>query len=283
MRFNCSGTSHSKPIEGSVGVKAFPLLRLAFAVILFAPVAVAAAQERCRSPEALVRLDHAIVVVRDLDSAAARFAKLGFVFKQGRLHPDSLLNRHIKFRDGTEVELMTVAGTPTSRMSREYRRLLDAGEGGVYAALWTDDIEKVEKVAAGLGGTRITRAGAWTFLGLPGIPDAGAVWIGGGGLPANDPDSVLAHANGADGLVAAWVEAGPTLDTLLARLGSRRCGEATLPDGRRGVRWGLAKGSLVVVRDIGRRVAGVEVERKGGTAASLGEPLRGFWVRLVGN
>jgi hypothetical protein len=56
------------------------------------------------------------------------------------LHPDGLLNRHIKFRDGTEVELMTVSGAPRSRMARDYASLLAAGEGGVYAALWTNDM-----------------------------------------------------------------------------------------------------------------------------------------------
>ena len=37
------------------------------------------------------RLDHVVVVVRNLDSAAARFRPLGFRFKLGRLHPDSLV------------------------------------------------------------------------------------------------------------------------------------------------------------------------------------------------
>lgn len=241
----------------------------------------AAAQERCVAPGALVRLDHAIVVVRNLDSAAARLAPLGFVFKPGRLHADSLLNRHVKFRDGTELELMTVVGTPTSRMSREYQRLMDAGEGGVYAALWTDQVQEVEAIAAALGETRVTRAGPWIFLGLPGIPDAGAVWIGGGGAPANDPDSVLAHPSGATSLAAAWVEAGAGLDTLLVKLGSRPCGTLSLPDGRRGTRWGLARGSLVVVHDSGRRVTGVEVVRADHGADPLHEPLPGFWVRFV--
>jgi hypothetical protein len=236
--------------------------------------------EGCAAPQAAVRLDHAIVVVRDLDSAAARFAPLGFRFKLGRLHPDSILNRHIKFRDGTELELMTVAGTPTSRMARDYARLLAAGEGGVYAALWTTDMERVRRAAARLGEPRLTQLGAWQFLSLPTVQETHAVFFGAGGLPANDPDSVLNHPNGATGLATAWIEAGPALERLLLQLGARRCGQVTLPDGREGVQWGLARGSLVVVRGSTRRVVGVEIARPGQPALERYMPLPGFRVLL---
>ena len=51
-----------------------------------------------------------VIAVRDLEAAAARFAALGCRLKPGRLHPDNLLNEHLKFRDGSELELMTLAG-----------------------------------------------------------------------------------------------------------------------------------------------------------------------------
>jgi hypothetical protein len=38
---------------------------------------------------------------------------LGFTLKQGQLHANGLDNRHLKFEDGTELELMTVGSTPT--------------------------------------------------------------------------------------------------------------------------------------------------------------------------
>jgi glyoxalase-like protein len=244
-------------------------------------IGLAVALAACEAPEALVRLDHAIVVVHDLDAAAARFAPLGFVLKPGRPHPDGLLNRHIKFRDGTEVELMTVAGKPTSRMARDYQELLAAGEGGVYAALWTDDIERVRKAAARVGAPRLTRLGPWSFLSLPGVPDTGGVFVGAGSAPANDPDSVLSHANGAQGLASVWVEGGPALDDVLTALGSRPCGPVRLPDGRTGTRWALARGSLVVVRSNGQRILGVELRRRDAAPPATHEPLRGFWVQLL--
>lgn len=234
----------------------------------------------CLAPQAAVRLDHAIVVVRHLDSAAARLGPLGFRFKPGRLHPDGLLNRHVKFRDGTELELMTVAGTPTSRMARDYARLLDDGEGGAHAALWTDDIERARSAAARLGAPRLTRAGAWRFLSLPGVFDTHAVFVGGGGVAASDPDSVLQHPNGAVSLASAWLEGGPALGRWLRSLGSRPCGAVTLPDGRQGTRWALARGTLVVVPGARHRVVGVEIARGAALEARLLEPMPGFWLLL---
>jgi hypothetical protein len=242
----------------------------------------------CRAEPGAPRLDHAIVVVRDLDSAAARFRPLGFRFKPGRLHPDSLLNLHIKFRDRTEVELMTLAGRPTSRMARGYAELLATGEKGVYVALWTDGLDPVNASAERMGlPTRATTLGAWQFLSFPGVGDAAAIFFGAGGLPPNDPDSILAHENGAVSLAAAWIEAGPVVDELLTRLGSRVCEPVALPDGRTGRRWTLAAGSLVIVRPAAStttpRVLGVELSRAAGRYGpppSPREPLPGFWVIL---
>ena len=242
----------------------------------------------CRAGSSAPRLDHAIVVVRNLDSAAARFAPLGFRFKPGRLHADSLLNLHIKFRDRTEIELMTLAGRPTSRMARGYADLLATGEKGVYVALWTDALDSVRASAARMKlPIQATTLGAWQFLSFPGIDDAGAIFFGAGGLPPNDPDSILAHPNGAASLAAAWIEAGPVVDELLRRLGSRPCEPVTLPDGRNGRRWALAAGSLVIVRPPAGaatpKVLGVELSRAAGRLGpppSQREPLPGFWIVL---
>ncbi|HEX8906001.1 MAG TPA: VOC family protein, partial [Longimicrobiaceae bacterium] len=64
-------------------------------------------QARCDPASAIARVDHVPVAVRDLEAAVRDFAALGFSFKPGRPHPNSILNQHVKFRDGTEVELIT--------------------------------------------------------------------------------------------------------------------------------------------------------------------------------
>lgn len=241
----------------------------------------------CVAAAGAPRLDHVVVVVRNLDSAAARLRPLGFRFKPGRLHPNGLLNRHVKFRDGTEIELMTVAGRPTDRRAGDYADLLATGEKGVYAALRTEDMAgtAAEAGRAGLP-RRSTRTGSARYLSFPGVPDAATIFFVVGGAPTEDPDSVLAHENGAVGLEAAWVEAGSGFERLLRSLGSRRCESVALPDGRSGSRWPLARGSLVLVRARAGsepRVLGVEIRRAPAFTtphrAPL-EPLPRFWLLL---
>jgi hypothetical protein len=197
----------------------------------------------------IAALDHVILVVPDLDSAAAPLARLGFRIKPGHRHPNNLINRHIKLRDGTGIELMALAGPPVDSMASRYAALLERGAGGAYVALRTGDLDAVRRAAERLGlPTRRGASGPWLFLGFPGPSDASAVFFTSGGAPANDPDSVTRHRNGALALAEAWVEGGPLLDSLLRELGARRSGEVERAEGRRGTRWELSSGSIVVSR-----------------------------------
>jgi len=83
------------------------------------------------------RLDHVNVVVRDLAAARRDFERLGFTFKHGRPHENSILNEHMKFPDSTELELIT-ATQPRDDLSRRYLQLLEAGEGGAHIAMRPD-------------------------------------------------------------------------------------------------------------------------------------------------
>jgi hypothetical protein len=203
----------------------------------------------CRAVPAAPRLDHAVVVVADLGPATDALQTLGFRFKEGRLHPDGLRNRHVKFRDGSGLELMTIEGTPASAMARAYASRLQRGASGVYAALWTDDIRQATDAVRAAGVEPVaTIAGAWRFLSLSSRPDLDALFVGAGPLPARDAESVVAHENGALSLAAAWVESGPDLDRVLRGLGSRECGETRLPDGRVANRAGASPADLSSLR-----------------------------------
>ncbi len=235
------------------------------------------------SAGALLRLDHAVVAVRDLDSASALFRSAGFRLKEGRLHRNGLLNRHIRFRDGTGIELMTPAGRPGDRMAREYAELLARGEGGAYAALRTDQLLAVEHQAKRTGfSTRRSRAGKGEFLTLEVPPDAHALFIGAGGERGVTPDSLMSHLNAVTGMASAMLEAGPELDAFLTACGYGGGDTVLLPDGRTGVRWKLQSGSLVIVRPADPahpRLMGVEVRcssRVPGRRSK--EVLPGFWV-----
>ena len=71
-----------------------------------------------------IRIDHVIAVVADLDSTVIAFEELGFTVKKGRLHDNGLLNAHIKFKNNTSFELMSIKGEPTRELAREYTELL---------------------------------------------------------------------------------------------------------------------------------------------------------------
>ncbi len=53
-------------------------------------------------------LDHIPVEVIDLDAAAERYRQLGFALKPDRPHDNAIRNQHVKFKDGSEIELITI-------------------------------------------------------------------------------------------------------------------------------------------------------------------------------
>lgn len=53
-------------------------------------------------------LDHVNIAVKDLPAAVSFFEEtLGFAIKPGRLHENSIENAHVKFKDGSSLELIT--------------------------------------------------------------------------------------------------------------------------------------------------------------------------------
>jgi len=108
--------------------------RLLFSLFLvFCGAASASAQQP------VLGLDHLPVVVKDLARAKQDFMKLGFVLKPGRPHDNGLRNEHVKFADGTEIELITPAeaGTGVSdALSSHYVDWLREGDGAVSLGLF---------------------------------------------------------------------------------------------------------------------------------------------------
>jgi hypothetical protein len=65
----------------------------------------------CRSDSAVVRLDHVPVAVADLEVAQSTYSdSLGFSLKPGYRHPSGIRNTHIKYVDGSQLELISVDG-----------------------------------------------------------------------------------------------------------------------------------------------------------------------------
>jgi hypothetical protein len=98
-------------------------------------------------------LDHIPVAVRDLERAKADFEALGFVLKPGRPHANGLRNAHVKFRDGTEIELIAVPAA-VDALTSEYLRWLEGGDGPAFLGLYAPDFrtlgERLSKVGLAL-------------------------------------------------------------------------------------------------------------------------------------
>ncbi|NJD18255.1 MAG: VOC family protein, partial [Gemmatimonadetes bacterium] len=185
----------------------------------------------CRAPDARVALDHVILAVPDLDAAAAAYRSLGFTLKEGRLHANGLLNKHVKLADGSEKALMRLGREPGDAMARRYAELLAGGGGGAYAAFRASQaavLAAAEAVGVAADPTRDATIG---YVTLPG-PGLEAVFFFETEVTVTDPDSLLTHANGAEGLTQAWVEGGEALGRLLVALGGVACDAVRLPDGR---------------------------------------------------
>lgn len=97
-------------------------------------------------------LDHVIILVRDLDDAEARMARLGFRPTPRGVHSGHMgtANATVVFRDGTYFETLTVLDpTPANEA---VRRVLDEREGPYGLAMKTEDARAaaVEFEAAGI-------------------------------------------------------------------------------------------------------------------------------------
>jgi len=95
-------------------------------------------------------LDHIPIVVLDLEKAVETYRGLGFTIKPGLKHENGIKNAHIKFHDGTELELVSVPSA-TDALAREYRRLLEEGEGPAFVSFYAPDLGAVSAKLDAMG------------------------------------------------------------------------------------------------------------------------------------
>lgn len=193
-----------------------------------------------RAESLIVGVDHTPVVVGDFEKAQADFQRLGFAIKPGRVHEDGIRNAHVKFPDGTEIELIT-APQAVDALTAEYRARLVSGEGPVYFGLYAPDqatlAARLEALGAGA-----SRDGAG--LGFPAGNPLHPLFFGSRNKAPNDRPEHFAHANSALRVSALWVRDFADARDLLSRLDVplrdlRPCGPlqgdaivAQLPEGR---------------------------------------------------
>jgi len=208
--------------------------------------------------------DHAVLLVHDLDRAAADFADLGFTV-QSRADADpshgSTVFRFITFPDGSYILLTAFAG-PEARRTHRLAPVLDHGEG------WADYSFTVED--AGRTGGALS-AGGYATRGpvrVANVLVTGQEWAldllmcgrGAGGdsaMPFVVSDvagrthripTPVEHANGATGIAAVQVV---TADPSTVSGGLVKLGGKAIPENPQRIAFA---GCLVDVLDLGARV-----------------------------
>ncbi len=89
-----------------------------------------------------IRLDHLVIAVHDLESAARDYTRLGFTVTPGGRHTHApTRNALVYFDDGAYIEL--IQWLEPARGEKWYERLSHAGEGIVDFALCPDDVTEV--------------------------------------------------------------------------------------------------------------------------------------------
>jgi hypothetical protein len=249
---------------------------------------------------ARVRLDHVPIAVRDLDSAVADYRALGFSFKPGTLHANSIRNAHIKFRDGTALELIT-ASRAGDRVAANYLRILKSGEGAAHLSL---DGGQLDRLAANIRSLNVpfdtVRGPYFGWLAFTDTSPLDYLFFGVITSRPLDLPEHLRHRNSATRLAAVWLakENYPAEEALFRALGYRAApanvglpGSATVQEVR------LDRGSIYLHQPASRfRAVGpvvgvtIEVEDLARTQAILpagterlvvsGSDSRGKFLRL---
>ena len=167
-----------------------------------------------------LRIDHVITVVADLDSAVIAFEDLGFTVKKGRLHDNGLLNAHIKFKNNTSFELMSIKGERIDELAREYTELLKSGEGGVFLAITGISIDALADKVNDLGiNCNIIPGTSWDYLTFTSESGLAHIFFIDYHIKTIDSKEIITHENSAKGIETVWIEGDEKVKWLLESLG----------------------------------------------------------------
>ena len=183
--------------------------------------------EYCLEPSSGLSIDHVVVAVSHLPTAEADFLELGFRLKPGRRHGNGLRNSHIKFRDGSALELMTIEGRATDPVADRYEAFLANGEGAAFVAIEAD-LEIVAAAAEAVGmDWQTSSAGPYSWVTLA---DSTPVFFIQWSSRPLDPDRLTAQVDEVTGISSVRLTATEEFERLLNGLGATRCPAGGRPD-----------------------------------------------------
>ncbi len=166
---------------------------------------------------AILGLDHIPLAVNDLEAAAKRFRQLGFTLKPGRPHANGIRNQHIKFADGTEIELIT-APAARDELTTRYVNHLKGGDGPAFVSFFAPDMDRAATRLDAWRKPYRREGGLLTFLEGDLLR---YIFLGPRNASPPDRPAYFSHANSAEGLTGVWIaapDAGPE-GALLGSLG----------------------------------------------------------------
>ncbi len=195
-----------------------------------------------------IKIDHVISVVSDINKAIDLYTEKGFTVKRGRLHKNGLINGHIKFTNKSSFELMSVMGEATDEISKNYKELLNNGEGGVYIALSGVSTDVMEKKLTDLKiSYHIIRGKNWDYITFPKASGLEHFFFIDSHIAINDALNVLTHKNSSEKIKEVFVEGDNRVEYFLKVMGLKTQGESPGIEPGTGKRFFTDTGDIVVV------------------------------------
>lgn len=197
----------------------------------------------------VVGIDHIPVVVGDLDQATSTYRRLGFSVKPGRPHANGLRNNHVKFKDGSGIELISPPAQPADELTADYSRRLQEGEGPAFLSFHARDWQAL---TSALDRSRIGFAendGLLTLL----DPRLDFIFFVRDNRSPTDRPEHLVHANTAVAMAEVWLAldkpGAESLRGLMLALGAAPSRETVRVPGKAGAEvFTVNNGRVVVVR-----------------------------------
>ena len=111
------------------------------------------------------KIDHVIILTPDLNTSVKNYIKEGFTFKNGRKHKNGIENAHIKFKNKSYIEFISLYHEPKDNLAKKYHDLLGDGEKGVFIVLSGLKIEAIAKKVEALNITfEVIKSKHWNYL-----------------------------------------------------------------------------------------------------------------------
>jgi hypothetical protein len=221
-----------------------------------------------------IQVDHVISVVADIEEVIQNYEEKGFTVKRGTLHPNGLLNAHIKFNNHTSFELMSLKEEPKDEMAREYEALLKEGEGGVYVALSGVRIDSMSMVLSELGIEHNSLSGEnWNYITFPKTSPHSHFFFIEYHAIMNDPGDVLIHENGSTKMNKVYVQGDKDVLNFLNSIGSRSLRKIDISQWGSGIEFPTKTGSIIIVpweeQNKGPRIKSISFGRNDNTESFL--------------